>query len=87
MYIADYCSVCGKRFNKEKEHQYSGPDVNVKWFGLDFCGECVSLPYNLLLIANKRLDTYRDGYGTWTFDNYKEHPKLKLRIKQEKESE
>jgi DNA repair exonuclease SbcCD ATPase subunit len=84
LYEADFCSVCGKKFDKEKEDQNSGLDVNVKWFGLDFCGECVSLPYSLLLVANKRLETYGDEYGTWTFDNFKEHPKLKLRIKQKK---
>lgn len=81
LYVADYCSICGKKFNKEKEDQNSGLDVNVKWFGLDFCGECVSLPYDLALVANKKLEKYEDKHGTWTFDNFKEHPELKPRIK------
>jgi hypothetical protein len=84
MYDGEYCSVCGIKFDKDKEDQNSGRDVNVKMFGLDFCGWCCwSLPYNFILVANKKLGIHINEYGTWTFDNFKKHPKLKLRPKPE----
>lgn len=78
----EYCSVCGIKFDKDKEDQNSGWDVNVHMMGADLCGWCFySIPYNLVLVANRRLNEFKDTNGTWTFNNFKEHPKLKLRPK------